>query len=210
MTSLRSILVCLVVMLFGSLGLSAQTKLPVPKRPSKTPPAAAAPGEYPGEIRAFAGEHCPANWLEADGSELDSNAHKALEAAISDLWGASKPGKFNLPDLRGVFLRGWNMSRTGQGADPEAKARQIPPGAPIDAAIQGNQVGTYQDDQLMNHNHQITQTARWGDRYGDDIGWGADNGQHPHGNFSIPTSSTGGTETRPKNVYILFCIRDGN
>lgn len=201
--------VCFAALLVTSYLASAQTKLPVPKRPSKAA-AAAVPGEYPGEVRAFAGEHCPANWLEADGRELDENAHKALAAAISDLWGASQPGKFNLPDLRGVFLRGWNMSRTGHGSDPEAKGREIPPGAPIDPTMAGNQVGTYQDDQLASHAHQITLTARWGDKFQDTIGWSADDGQHPHGNFPIPTSATGGLETRSKNVYVLFCIRDGN
>jgi len=192
-----------------SLTLSAQTNSQIPKRP-KAAPLAAAAGEYPGEIRAFAGEHCPANWLPANGAELDSGSHKSLEAAISDLWGARTTGKFYLPDLRGVFMRGWNKDRAGQGSDPEAPGRQIPPGAPVDPAIKGNQVGTYQDDQIINHQHAITQTARWGDRYGNDIGWGADNGQHPNGNFTIPTSPAGGTETRPKNVYVLFCIRDGN
>jgi microcystin-dependent protein len=197
------------VMLSLSLALSAQTKMSSPKPPSKAAPLAAAAGEYPGEVRAFAGEHCPANWLEANSAELDSASHKALEAAISDLWGARATGFFYLPDLRGVFLRGWNMGRTAQGSDPEAAGRQIPAGAPIDPTIKGNQVGTYQDDQLISHTHSITQTARWGDKYADDIGWGADNGAHPHGNFTIGTSAAGGPETRPKNVYVLFCIRDG-
>jgi microcystin-dependent protein len=196
------------LLIFASATVWAQNKVPA-KKVSQKAPLAAVPGEYPGEIRAFAGEQCPANWLVADGKELDTSAHKGLEAAISDLWGASAPGKFNLPDLRGVFLRGWNQSRAGTGADPEAPGRQIPPGAPIDATLQGNQVGTYQDDQFGSHSHQITQTARWGDKVADTIGWGADNGQHPHGNFSIPTSAAGGPETRPKNVYILYCIRDG-
>jgi hypothetical protein len=162
---------------------------------------------YPGEVRAFAGETCPINWLVADGKEYPTSAHKRLEAAIGDLWGSSTTSTFQVPDLRGMFLRGWQQVRAGSG-DPEAASRDIPPGAPIDPTGKGNHVGTYQGDTFTHHNHATTLTGRWGDHHGDTAGWGIDDGQW--GNYSIPTDSAGGAETRPRNVYLLFCIRDAN
>jgi hypothetical protein len=98
---------------------------------AKTPTTPALAGAaYPGEIRAFAGSNCPVGWLIADGSEVKDADHPALVAAIGDLWGSSAVGKFKLPDLRGVFIRGWNNNRSD--GDPQAADRTIPQGAPID------------------------------------------------------------------------------
>jgi hypothetical protein len=164
---------------------------------------------YPGEVRAFAGETCPTNWLLADSAEYPTAAHKRLEAAIGDLWGSSAPGMFKVPDLRGMFMRGWQQGRpVGDGGDPEAATRTIPPGAPIDPTAKGNHVGTSQGDTFTQHVHTTTLTGRWGDHHGDTPGWGIDDGQWA--NYSLPTSPAGGTETRPRNVYLLFCIRDAN
>jgi microcystin-dependent protein len=162
---------------------------------------------YPGEIRGFAGQNCPTGWLPADGREVKDSDHPALVGAIGDLWGSSAVGKFKLPDLRGVFVRGWNNNRSD--GDPQAADRTVPQGAPIDPIRKGDQVGTYQEDQLKSHHHVTHATARWGDKYADTIGFGADNGQYPGGaNTNLPTDDNGGLETRPKNVYVLFCVFD--
>jgi microcystin-dependent protein len=175
----------------------------------KTAPVAPAPEGYPGEIRAFAGPIPPVGWMLCDGRELNETDYPKLYAAIGDLWGSSGKGKFNIPDLRGAFLRAWNEKRTDRWADPEAAGRLIPPGAPVDPNVMGNQVGTLQADQFLSHTHVTTLTARWGDKFADTIGWSADNGQHPHGPFDIATAPNGGAETRPKNAYVMFCLRDG-
>ena len=210
MTLKSRIVICVCVLGVGVVTFVAQTKLAMPKQSVVGPPKMVAPGEFAGEIRAFGGQSCPANWLVADGTELPEAGHASLVAAIGDLWGSTEAGKFKLPDLRGTFLRGWNQGRDGKGSDPEAAGREIPPGAPINPSTKGNQVGTYQNDQFRSHSHSITKTARWGDKFADDIGWGADNGSHPHGGFTFTTDATGGAESRPSNVYVLFCIRDGN
>ena len=175
---------------------------------SGTPPKLMAPGEYAGEIRTFAGSACPKNWLIADGTELPVQGHKSLNDAIGDLWGATQQTTFVLPDLRGVFLRGWNIDRANNG-DPEAKARSIPQGAPYNSTDLGNQVGTYQQDQFLSHQHTLGLSSRWGDKYSSTTGFSNDDGQFT-GLVQPATSATGGTETRPRNVYVLYCIRDGN
>jgi len=179
-----------------------------PQPPSGTQPKLIAPGEYAGEIRAFGGSMCPKNWLVADGTELPTQGHQALSDAIGDLWGATQQTTFMLPDLRGVFLRGWNRDRANNG-DPEAKARSIPQGAPYNSTDLGNQVGTYQPDQFLSHTHTLPLSSRWGDKYSSTTGFSNDDGQFT-GLVQPPTNAAGGTETRPRNVYVLYCIRDGN
>ena len=165
-------------------------------------------GTYTGEIRAFASQECPKEWFPTKGQELDATLkqHKKLFATIGTLWGSTAVGKFKLPNLEGQFLRGWNQGRTTEnGGDPDATERTIPPGAPIDPKIKGDQVGTSQSDSFANHSHTTDASSRWGDKSGDARGWAADNGTLA--NVSIATSPIGGKETRPKNVSVLFCIK---
>jgi microcystin-dependent protein len=193
----------------ASLRKPNEARLPNPAQPpSGTQPKLMAPGEYAGEIRAFGGSMCPNNWLIADGTELPTQGHTALNNAIGDLWGATQQTTFMLPDLRGVFVRGWNRDRANNG-DPEAKARSIPQGAPYNSTDLGNQVGTYQQDQFLSHNHTLPLSSRWGDKYSSTTGFSNDDGTFA-GLVQPPTNSAGGTETRPRNVYVLYCIRDGN
>jgi hypothetical protein len=202
----RTVKITMFLVLLAALVGATQSKpLAAATAPNPLPPDYA----YPGEVRAFAGEACPESWLVADGKEYPTSAHKRLEAAIGDRWGSSSTSTFKVPDLRGMFLRGWQRDRVASEGDPEAASRAIPPGAPIDAAG-GNHVGTFQGDMFARHSHTTTLTGRWGDHHGDTAGWGYDDGNWPGGGVGIATSTEGGAETRPRNVYLLFCIRDAN
>lgn len=70
----------------------------------------------PGQVSAFAGAFPPAGWLKANGAAISRTSYAALFAAIGTRYGAGD-GKttFNLPDLRGEFIRGWDDAR---GLDP--------------------------------------------------------------------------------------------
>ena len=79
-----------------------------------------------GEVRAFAyGGKCPATWLKADGSPLPKKDYPELEQAIKVTWGEPDQLTFNLPDLRGVFLRGWNDGRSDSYADSTASSKRL-------------------------------------------------------------------------------------
>jgi hypothetical protein len=165
-------------------------------------------GSYPGEIRTFAGEIPPDGWLECDGREFPDSQYPKLSAVIGDLWGSTQPNHFRIPDLRGLFLRGWNHGKEDQPndpADPDVAGRNLRPGAP--AGTSKDHVGTWQVDSVRSHLHSTNLTARWGDKFADTIGFSADNGQHPHGTFSIDTTPYGGSESRSKNAYVMYCIR---
>ena len=69
-----------------------------------------------GTVLYFAGQTAPAGWLKANGAAVSRTAYAALFAAIGTTYGAGDGrSTFNLPDLRGEFLRGWD---DGRGVDP--------------------------------------------------------------------------------------------
>ncbi len=157
-----------------------------------------APMPPPGTIIAFAGPTVPAGWLLCDGSAVSRSAFQPLFSAIGTSWGGGDgTTTFNLPDLRGRFLRGVDGTA---GNDPDAEARSQ--GAP--GGNTGNAVGSIQSDALVDHYHNYRS--------------GAGVGQCPALTQNCPTEFPGfqtsgvrgvpaSTETRPKNASVTFIIR---
>ena len=68
-----------------------------------------------GTVLYFAGRTAPAGWLKANGAAVSRTAYAALFAAIGTTYGVGDGrNTFNLPDLRGEFIRGWD---DGRGVD---------------------------------------------------------------------------------------------
>jgi microcystin-dependent protein len=138
----------------------------------------------PGEIRGFAMASCPAGWLEGNGANVSATTYPRLFAALGTTWGTSA-GNVSLPDTRGYFPRGWDH---GTGVDA------------------GRVFGTYEQDQLQDHTHNVTVI---------NAAAGPSTGENAPLNFttgtqiatSIPISGNHGTETRPKNFTVLYCIK---
>lgn len=108
--------------------------------------ATVAPPMPAGTIIAFGGnkENIPVGWLLCDGSTISRSDYAALYAAIGTAWGyGNNSTTFNLPDLRGIFLRG--VSDTS-GKDADADNR-----TPVqEGGNSGNNVGSYQSDAIRN------------------------------------------------------------
>lgn len=69
-----------------------------------------------GTIAYFAGDSAPAGWLKANGAQVSRSVYADLFAAISTRFGAGNGSTtFTLPDLRGVFLRGFDDGRGFDG-----------------------------------------------------------------------------------------------
>ncbi len=69
-----------------------------------------------GAVQLFAMAAVPSGWLECNGSAVSRTTYANLFAAIGTLYGAGNgTTTFNLPDLRGEFVRGWD---NGRSADP--------------------------------------------------------------------------------------------
>ncbi|MBP7586231.1 MAG: tail fiber protein [Spirochaetes bacterium] len=162
-----------------------------------------------GTILPFAGkaDYLPDGWLLCDGRELGRSAFPELFAVIGTLWGdGNGVTTFNLPDLRGLFLRGVNHGRSGAFSDPDAAQR-----VNDDGSIVGDRVGSFQDDIFCSHNHPpfpgyyaIGQL-----KAGDDNN--ADNGESQPGSAREGSPSatgwSGGNETRPVNAAVNYIIK---
>ena len=71
--------------------------------------AASAPA---GAIVFFTSNTAPTGWLKANGSEVSRTMYANLFEAIGTTFGGGDGDKtFNLPDLRGEFIRGWSHGR---------------------------------------------------------------------------------------------------
>lgn len=146
-----------------------------------------------GTIIAFAGTAIPANWLECNGSSLSTTTYAILWAAIGNTWGSGGIGSFNLPDLRGTFIRGWDH---GSGNDPDASSRT----AKYTSGATGDVVGSYQQDDFKSHVH-------YGGVFNYFTGAAGGTGYVAGASQNTPTLSAGGTETRPKNASVIYIIK---
>jgi phage-related tail fiber protein len=151
-----------------------------------------------GAVVPFAGSNLnnlESGWLLCDGRPLATADYPQLSAALGLAFGGDGDGNFNLPDLRGMFLRGVDG---GSGVDPDAANRT----AQGNNANVGDAVGSRQADQFAYHAHQL----------GPGVGF-KDSGDYAVFRQGIAdqslTGGTGGSETRPKNVYVYYLIFAG-
>src|SRR6185312_12190007 len=155
-------------------------------------------------------------WMECDGRTLNASDYPELFKALGNSFGTTNIGAtFKIPDLRGVFVRGWNH---GSGADPEASSRgPADPSNPHPGwtGAQGDAVGSRQGDALLNHVHQIQGfhlEASGGNGFD---GSGLDTNSNRNSGYTRlfnTTGSTAGTsqnETRPRNVALMYVIYTG-
>ena len=132
-----------------------------------------------GAVSAFAMVSAPTGWLKANGSAVSRTTYANLFTAIGTLYGVGDGSTtFNLPDLRGEFVRGWDDSR---GIDS------------------GRVFGSAQADELKSHVHSVsTQLGTAG---------GAPQSSGSSSLNPYNTNATGGAETRPRNIALLYCIK---
>jgi len=72
-----------------------------------------------GSVIWFASNTPPTGFLECNGAALSTTTYAALFAVVGYTFGGSGTS-FNLPDLRGLFIRGWDH---GRGADVNTPSR---------------------------------------------------------------------------------------
>ena len=138
-----------------------------------------------GSITMYAANTAPTGWLECSGAVVSRTTYAGLFAAIGTTFntGGEAGTDFRLPDMRGEFARGWD---NGRGIDP---ARAF---------------GSAQADELEAHTHSITPPAAT-----DDTGSGLTTTGTGGAETITPynSASTGGTETRPRNIALMFIIK---
>ena len=158
-----------------------------------------------GAVMYFAMQAAPLGWLKADGSAVSRTQYPALFAAIGTTFGVGDGRTtFNLPDLRGEFVRGWDGGRN------------IDPGRAFGSA-QGDAIRniTGSIDTGSNNGHQLFDEAtatgalaisqrRW-------KAWTSDtqDGRNNPSAFDFDASRVVPTaaENRPRNIALLACIK---
>jgi microcystin-dependent protein len=153
-----------------------------------------------GSIVAYTANTVPSGYLECNGAAVNRTDFSALFAVVSDDFGNGDGSTtFNLPDLRGEFIRGWDHGATN---DPDSGSR-------LDRGdgVTGDRIGTTQADEIESHTHIFPSVP-----YIMEGGTGlSDNGGSQRGQSNLNTKtlgSTGGsTETRPRNVYMMYLIK---
>ena len=145
-----------------------------------------------GAVFIWATGTVPAGYLECDGSSLDRTTYANLFAVLGVIYGNADGTHFNLPDYRGRFLRGWAH---GQTTDPD-KATRTDRGD----TQGGDYVGTKQADELKSHLHNVVSGPSAGGTTRNTAG-ANDAGTDKN------TALTGGNETRPININVMFIIK---
>jgi microcystin-dependent protein len=148
-----------------------------------------------GAVMAFAMNSAPSGWLAADGAAVSRSEYARLFAAVGTTHGVGNGSTtFNLPDLRGIFVRG-SGSQT------------------ISGTTYNKTFAAKEGDAFQGHWHELTNSTNVL-RF---AGGSALGGSPQCLTYSLevqnPTSDgTNGTprtasETRPANIAMLYCIK---
>ena len=171
-----------------------------------------------GMVSPFAGpvDNIPEGWLLCDGSEISRTEYANLYDAIGVCWGVGDGSTtFNLPDLRGIFLRGVSGD---SGNDADAENRIV---LNDNGGNTGNNVGSYQGDAIRNITGTFNTAQRWG--WGYETASGAftvdaanggmtyEHHKYYNGNplvsFNAANVVPVGNDNRPKNAYVNYIIK---
>jgi hypothetical protein len=157
--------------------------------------ASAFASNTPGNVSAFAMSSAPSGWLKCNGAAISRTTYSALFASIGTTFGGGNGSTtFNLPDLRGEFIRGWD---DGRGADS------------------GRGFGSYQGDAIRN----ITGMVKTANERNDHLNNGAfyTNGTASSGtgggslgrrvSFNVSRVVPTAADNRPRNRALLYCIK---
>jgi hypothetical protein len=141
----------------------------------------------PGTVISVASSIAPAGYLKANGAAISRSTYSTLFAGIGTVHGAGNgTSTFNIPDLRGEFIRGWADGR---------------------AVDTGRSFGSSQADDFKSHTHSVSFnfTSVVTQPGGNETPGGGGRGQYA--NISATATANGGTETRPRNIALLYCIK---
>ena len=157
-----------------------------------------------GSVIAFAGSTAPAGWFACDGTSYSRAQYPLLNAALLDptstqpAWGYIDPTHFNVPDLQGTFLRGWNHSASDAATFGDLDAATLRSPARHTNGVTGDKVGSYEADQVISHTHFTSAGSGQDFQTNNVTGILAANAQ---------TGSYGGSETRGRNAFVMYIIK---
>lgn len=183
-----------------------------------------------GTVIAFPTSSVPDGYIKCNGATLSEAAYPELFTIIGRTYGGSAASStFRVPDLRGEFIRGWD---DGRGVDSgraigSSQSHEIQShghtGSTSNAGTHSHSGST---DTTGAHTHEL-ELNRWGDPRNNHAYAGSSvssssthftksAGSHSHSlsidsggshTHSVTVDSSGGNETRPRNVAMMYCIK---
>jgi len=156
------------------------------------------PGSFvpPGAVMSFAMSAAPIGWLPCDGAAISRTTFAPLFSAVRTAFGAGNGSTtFNVPDLRGEFIRGWSAGRDVGGQSARA-------------------FGSAEGDAIRNITGWGGATVTWGSNGAFSHESGANRPGLAAGGFGlgdiifrasrqVPTAE----DNRPRNIALLYCIK---
>jgi microcystin-dependent protein len=142
-----------------------------------------------GTVSWFAASAAPTSYLECSGGIVAISDYTDLWYVIGTKYntGGEGAGNFRLPDLRGEFIRGWDHGRN------------------INA---GRVFGSSEADELKTHTHKVSGTVGTNSLATAPIVVKMESYESTELISTYDSAiSTGGSETRPRNVALLPCIK---
>lgn len=182
----------------------------------------------PGTISAYGGATAPPGWFLCDGAAVSRSTYPALFATIGLNYGngGGNATLFSVPDLRGMFLRGMSGTQ-GTSRDPDVATRTS-----LNGGASGNNLGSNQGFafQFSSHGHGFQDNYLGAQQppvrppgHGPLNFGAAPPGPYgvdgsvivPYGNLALYAVGSGvfdtqigtSTETRPRNIYVNYIIK---
>ena len=151
-----------------------------------------------GKVDFFAMSSAPSGWLKANGAAVSRTVYADLFEAIGTSWGEGDGSTtFNLPDLRGEFIRGWDDGRgvdSGRSFGSQQSATRVYGAAQQPGAGWGN---SFYDADLI--------PAYDDDGVAPDVA--GTNGYNNRGAAGTAGWLRYGRYVRPRNRALLACIK---
>ena len=178
---------------------------------------AALPQAVPtGTVHLFATTTAPSGYIECDGRAVSRTTEADLFAIIGTTWGEGDGSStFNVPDLRGEFVRGWD---DGRGVD---SGRSFASAQTYQNASHNHSVTDPGHNHSINdpgHIHQVQYSnSDSGDGVIEESGTGL-SGQEPtlsattgitinNASTGISIQNSGGSEVRVRNIAMMYVIK---
>ena len=177
-----------------------------------------------GAVFCMAVASVPSGYLECNGAAVSRTTYAALFAVIGEQYGAGNGSStFNLPDLRGEFIRGFDNGRgvdsgrsiaTSQTADNQshnhsinisgtANTKSLTGGIrKISEGFNANGSASGVFTKTQDGTNSITGSSSTSPVGGVDF-----DGSHDHTFSASGTSGNNGSETRPRNIAMMYVIK---
>lgn len=173
----------------------------------------------PGAVMSFAMSAAPVGWLPCDGAAISRTTYASLFAVVGVIHGAGDGSNtFNVPDLRGEFIRGWSA---GRAVDTGRTFGSSQIGT---AVIHDPNYGSFNVVSIINRANKQggTDRSNWSDPDNSSADLGVDHVRDAYGTYpnilnsyighsnallELNTSGFGTGMSRPRNIALLYCIK---